>query len=63
MDVATMAINAAVDVTAGVVLGRLMMHRFDALDRRFDRLEERLDRRPAESHEHRDPERASAPVG
>ena len=45
MEVGTMVVNTVVDVVAGLVLGRLMMRRFDALDGRFDLLEERLDRR------------------
>ena len=43
MDVGTVVASTVVDVVAGFVLARLMLRRFDALERRFDRFEERLD--------------------
>ena len=45
MDVAGVAINAAVVAAVGLILGWLGKGRFEAVDRRIDRLEERLDHR------------------
>ena len=45
MEVAGVAINAAVVAVVGLVLGWLGKGRFEAMDRRIDRLEERLDLR------------------
>jgi chaperonin cofactor prefoldin len=45
MDVAGVAINAAVVASVGLILGWLGRGRFEAVDRRIDRLEERLDHR------------------
>ena len=45
MDVAGVAINAAVVAAVGLILGWLGKGRFEAVDRRIDRLEERVDHR------------------
>jgi len=45
MDVAGVAINAAVVAAVGLILGWLGKGRFEAVDRRIDRLDERLDHR------------------
>jgi hypothetical protein len=45
MDVAAVAINAAVMAAVGLILGWLGKGRFEAVDRRFDRLEERFEGR------------------
>ena len=45
MDVAGIAINAAVVAAVGLVLGWFGKGRFEAADRRIDRLEERLEHR------------------
>ena len=45
MDIAGVAVNAAVVAVVGLVLGWLGKGRFEAADRRIDRLEERLEHR------------------
>ena len=45
MDVAGVAINAAVVAAVGLIIGWLGKGRFEAVDRRIDRLDERLDHR------------------